>query len=191
MPVLHRATPLVAAGVGGVVAAATLSCSPRRAAAPPPPAPAPAASPHPTPAAVMPAPEPQPAADGPCGYLSVAAVQSLNGQRVGAVRTSGTGPGQPYPACFFFARDGTLQLRTWILLASPQVARATVDAAAPVATSDLAQLPGGWSGGSQPTAQGAVFAVARQGTAVVITTNQHQTIAARRVAQLVIAALGL
>lgn len=190
MPVLHRATSLVTAVLSGVVAAATLSCSPRTATAPPP-APAPAASPHPTPVVVMPAPEPQPAADGPCGYLPVAAVQSLNGQRVGAVRISGTGPGRPYPACFFFARDGTLQLRTWVVVASPQVARATVDAAAPVGTSDLAQLPGGWSGGSQPTAQGAVFAVARQGTAVVITTNQHQTIAARRVAQLVIAALGL
>lgn len=139
----------------------------------------------------MPAAEPQPAADGPCSYLPVAAVQSVNGQRVGAVRVSATGPGRPYPACFFFARDGTLQLRTWIVVASPQVARATVDTAAPVATSDLVELPGGWSGGSQPTPQGAVFAVARQGTAVIVTTNQHQTIAARRLAQLVITTLGL
>ncbi len=53
------------------------------------------------------------------------------------------------------------------------------------------ELPGGWSGGSQPTADGAVFAVSRQGTAVVITTNQRQTIGARRIAEQVIAALGL
>ncbi|MBA2471870.1 MAG: DUF2020 domain-containing protein, partial [Pseudonocardiales bacterium] len=57
--------------------------------------------------------------------------------------------------------------------------------------SDLAALPGGGSGGSQPTTDGAVFAVSRQGTAVVITTNQRQTIGARRIAEQVIAALGL
>ena len=55
----------------------------------------------------------------------------------------------------------------------------------------LVELPGGWSGGSQPTADGAVFAVAKQGTAVVITTNQRQTVGARRIAEQVIATLGL
>jgi hypothetical protein len=84
-----------------------------------------------------------------------------------------------------------VQLRSWIVTATPQLARATVDAVAPVATSDLAELPGGWSGGSQPTADGAVFAVTRGGTAVVITTNQRQTISARQIAEQVIAALGL
>ena len=143
------------------------------------------------PAAVQPVPAPQPSADGPCHYLPAAAVQVANGERVVAVRISDTGPDRPQPACFFFAANGTVQLRTWILATTPQVARATVDAAAPVASSDLAQLPGGWSGGSQPTADGAVFAVSRQGTAVVITTNQRQTIGARRIAVQVIAALGL
>jgi UPF0176 protein len=136
-------------------------------------------------------PTPQPVAEGPCRYLPVAAVQAANGQRVAAVRVSETGPGQPHPACFFLAANGTVTLRTWIVVATPEVARATVDAAAPVATSDLVELPGGWSGGSQPTADGAVFAVCRQGTAVVITTNQRQTISARRIAEQVIAALGL
>jgi len=142
------------------------------------------------PPAVAP-PPPQPVAEGPCRYLPVAAVQAANGQRVAAVRVSETGPGQPHPACFFLAANGTVTLRTWIVVATPEVARATVDAAAPVATSDLVELPGGWSGGSQPTADGAVFAVCRQGTAVVITTNQRQTISARRIAEQVIAALGL
>jgi hypothetical protein len=84
-----------------------------------------------------------------------------------------------------------VQLRTWIVVATPELAHATVDAAAPVATSDLVELPGGWSGGSQPTADGAVFAIARHGTAVVITTNQQQTIGARRIAEQVITALNL
>jgi hypothetical protein len=118
-------------------------------------------------------------------------VQSANGERVTAVRVSQTATNQPYPACFFFTYHDAVQLRTWIVVATPQTAKATVDAAAPVATSDLAELPGGWSGGSQPTDDGAVFAVARQGTAVVITTNQRHTIGARRIAEQVIATLGL
>lgn len=144
-------------------------------------------------AAVPPAPPPvpQPAADGPCRYLSAAAVQAANGERVAGVRISRTGPQQPHPACFFLIGNGTVQLRTWIVVATPAVAGATVDAAAPVASSDLVKLPGGWSGGSQPTADGAVFAVARRGTAVVIMTNQRQTISARQIAEQVIAALRL
>lgn len=142
------------------------------------------------PPAVAP-PAPQPTGDGPCRYLPAASVQTINGERVTAVRVSETGTGQPYPACFFLTYHDAVQLRTWIVVATPQVARATIDAVAPVATSDLAELPGGWSGGSQPTADGAVFAVARHGTAVVITSNQRQTISARRIAQQVIATLGL
>ncbi len=151
------------------------------------------------PAAVAPAPvrapvalpAPQPTADGPCRYLPAASVQAANGERVAAVRVSVTAPDRPYPACFFYTGNGAVQLRTWIVVATPAVAHAAVDAAAPVATSDLAELPGGWTGGSQPTADGAVFAVARHGTAVVITTNQRQTISARRIAEQVITSLRL
>jgi hypothetical protein len=118
-------------------------------------------------------------------------VQIANGQRVTGVQVSETGPDRPYPACFFLTYHDAIQLRTWIVVSTPGTARAIVDAVAPVATSDLAELPGGWSGGSLPTDGGAVFAVIRQGTAVVITTNQRQTIGARRIAEQVIAALGL
>ena len=153
-------------------------------------APSPVTSPHAGQAgsvgsALVP-PVPQPVADGPCSYLPVAAVQDINGERVGGVQVSAD---HPYPACFFLTKSGSVQLRTWIVVGTPRVARATIDAVAPVATSDLAQLPGGWSGGSQPTKDGAVYAVARQGTAVVITTNQRQTISAREIAKRVIAAL--
>ncbi|MGH4008889.1 MAG: DUF2020 domain-containing protein, partial [Pseudonocardiaceae bacterium] len=123
-----------------------------------------------------------------CHYLPAATVEVVNGERVGEVQISAD---RPYPACFFLRGDGAVQLRTWIVVATPEAARATVDAVAPVVTSDLAELPDGWSGGSQPTRDGAVFAVARQGTAVIVTTNQRQTISARRIAEQVIAALGL
>jgi len=138
------------------------------------------------PSGAVAAPAPQPAADGPCPYLATAVVESINGQRVGAIRISAD---KPYPACFFIRGDGAEQLRTWIVVATPEVARATVDAAVPVATSDLAELPGGWSGGSQSTAKGSVYAVTRQDTAVVITTNQPHTLGAKRITERVIAAL--
>lgn len=165
---------------------ATAPSAPSAPSAPEPSDPQPPAMAPATVAALAP---PQPAADGPCSYLPVASVQDANGERVTAVRVSKTATHQPYPACFFLTYHDAVQLRTWIVVASPQTARATVDAVAPVATSDLAELPGGWSGGSQPTADGAVFAVARRGTAVVITTNQRQTIGARRIAEQVIANL--
>jgi UPF0176 protein len=182
--------PIIVTAMGGLFAFLSVG-----AACSDPPSAAISAGPAPPwPAAVTPSPQlpsaPQPVADEPCPYLLTAAVQAANGERVSAVRVSETGPGRPYPACFFLTRDGAVQLRTWIVVATPAVARTTVDAAAPVATSDLATLPGGWSGGSQPTAQGAVFAVSRQGTAVVITTNQRQTIGARRIAEQVISTLG-
>lgn len=148
----------------------------------------PASAPANVPGPPAPVPPPRAVAAGPCPYLDTAAVEQANGQRVDTVRIS---TDQPYPACFFERGDGTEQLRTWVVQGSAEVAGTTVDAAAPVATSDLAELPGGWSGGSQPTEQGAVFAVARGGTAVVVTTNQGQTIKARRIAEQVIANLGL
>ncbi len=178
----RRRRPVIVVIAAGLLAFAAVACSDRPVTPPP--------IDHPG-TAVQPVPAPQPMADGPCRYLPAAAVQAANGERVVAVRISDTGPDRPQPACFFFAANGTVQLRTWILATTPQVARATVDAAAPVASSDLAELPGGWSGGSQPTTDGAVFAVSRQGTAVVITTNQRQTIGARRIAEQVIADLGL
>lgn len=132
--------------------------------------------------------EPQPSGDGPCPYLDRATVETINGQRVSSVRISAD---RPHAACFFYRGDQREQLRTWIVVATPAVAGATVDAVAPVATSDRAELPGGWSGGAQPTSDGAVIAVARQGTAVVVSTNQNQTIGARRIAEQLIAALRL
>jgi UPF0176 protein len=200
MPPTHRRRPIIVSlhrrlvpvtSAGALLTVAIVACS------------HPVSSPHAAdsspagpagdgPATVAPAPVmPQPVADGPCRYLSAASVQAANGQRVTAVRVSETGPDRPYPACFFFTGDGAVQLRTWIVVTTPAAAHAVIDAVAPVATSDLAELPGGWSGGSQPTPDGAVFAVARQGTAVVITTNQHQTISARQIADQVITALKL
>jgi len=191
--VRHRRPSAVAVGrrstaaivTSGLLAVVAVACGELPAtpttAGPTPHSPAPAGAPA----------APVPVADGPCPYLPAAAVEAANGERVGAVRVSGTDTERPYPACFFLTTNGATQLRTWIVVATPKVAQATLDAVAPVATSDLAKLPGGWSGGSQPTTDGAVFAVIRQGTVVVVTTNQRQTISARRITEQVIEALDL
>jgi UPF0176 protein len=148
----------------------------------------PASGPPATPTSVPPPPSPEPAGNGPCPYLENAFVADANGQRVGRVRVSAD---QPHPACFFYRTDGKVQLTVQVYVGDPGAAKALVDREAPRDTSNPAELPGGWVGGAQPTDSGAVFAVAKAGTAVVITTNQAQTIKARRVAEKAIAALAL
>src|SRR5262245_418019 len=150
MPSQRLVIRVLRTAVGGALVTSLAACGGPLAPAAGPSAPAPAVR---VPVA---APAPRPSADGPCPYLDKQVVASMNGQRVGSVRISAD---RPHPACFFYRGDGAEQLRTWIVVATPGVAGATVDAVAPVATSDLAELPGGWSGGSQPTSDGAVFAV--------------------------------
>ena len=131
---------------------------------------------------------PEPTANGPCPYLPTNFVQDANGQRVSKVRISAD---KPNPACFFYRADGKIQLTAWVFSGDPKQAKALVDQAAPVATANPAELPGGWTGGAQATDTGAVYAVAKAGTAIVITTNQEQTIKAKRVAEKAIETLGL
>lgn len=145
-----------------------------------------------TPAATAPSeaqvpPEPQPTADGPCPYLEESYVEETNGQRVSEVRTSADQP----PACFFYRPDGSVQLTVRVYSGDAAVAKTLVDAAAPVDTANPAELPGGWQGGAEAKDTGAVYAVAKDASAVVVTTNQGQTIKAKQIAQQSITALGL
>lgn len=137
---------------------------------------------------VQPPGSPVAVGEGPCPYLESAFVADANGQRVGKVRVSAD---VPHPACFFYRGDGKVQLTVQVYVGDPGAAKALVDREAPRSTSNPAELPGGWAGGAQPTDSGAVYAVAKGGAAVVITTNQAQTIKAKRVAERTIAALGL
>lgn len=133
-------------------------------------------------------PEPQPVAAGPCPYLATDFVAAANGQRVSAVKLSAD---RPHPACFFYDRAGKLQLTVRVYVGEPAVATALVDHAAPVDSSNPATEPPGWQGGYQQTGEGAVYAVAKQGTAVVVTTDQPQTVKARTVTKQTVSALGL
>jgi hypothetical protein len=132
-------------------------------------------------------PEPQPTAEGPCPYLDDAFVEETNGQRVSKVQTSADEP----PTCFFYRTDGSVQLSVRVYTGDAAVAKALVDAAAPVATSNPAELSGGWKGGAEAKDDGAVYAIAKESSAVVVTTNQGQTIKAKQIAQESITALGL
>jgi hypothetical protein len=135
-----------------------------------------------------PPPVPEPTADGQCPYLASAFVQEANGQLVRKVRLSAD---QPNPACFFYANGTDVQLSVWVFEGDPAIAKAVVDRAAPVAGSSPATVPAGWSGGSLTTGTGAVYAVAKGRNAVVVTSNQKQTIKTRRVAETVVENLGL
>jgi UPF0176 protein len=137
-------------------------------------------------AAALP-PDPQPANAGPCPYLEESYVEDTNGQHVGKVQTSADQP----PTCFFYRPDGPVQLTVRVYTGDANVAKALVDAAAPVATSNKAELSGGWEGGAEAKDDGAVYAVAKEGNAVVVTTNQEQTIKAKQIAEQAITALGL
>ncbi|MFL6126211.1 DUF2020 domain-containing protein [Actinophytocola sp.] len=132
-------------------------------------------------------PEPQPTAAGPCPYLDEDYVADTNGQHVGKVQTSADQP----PACFFYRPDGSVQLTVRVYRGDANVAKALVDAAAPVTTSNPAELPGGWKGGAESKDSGAVYAVAKDSSAVVVSTNQEQTIKAKEIAKQAITALGL
>lgn len=133
-------------------------------------------------------PEPQPVAAGPCPYLATDFVAEANGQRVSEVKLSAD---RPHPACFFYDRAGKLQLTVRIYVGEPAVATALVDQAVPVDSSNPATEPPGWQGGYQQTAGGAVYAVAKQDVAIVVTTDQMQTVKARTVTKQAVSALGL
>ncbi|CAM3606417.1 DUF2020 domain-containing protein [Kibdelosporangium persicum] len=135
-----------------------------------------------------PPPAPEPVADGPCPYLESAFVAEANGQRATKVRISAD---KPHPACFFYRADGKVQLTVRVYVGTAKNAKALVDEAAPIDSSNPANAPSGWKGGSIGADKGSVYAVAKQETAVIVTTNQAQSIKARQVAEKAIATLGL
>src|SRR5207244_3865412 len=116
---------------------------------------------------------PEPVADGPCPYLDSAFVADANGQHVTKVRISAD---KPHPACFFYRPDGNVQLTVRVYVGDAKTAKSLVDAAAPIADSNPATSPPGWKGGllsnDKGTDKGSVYAVAKEGSAVIVTSNQ-------------------
>jgi UPF0176 protein len=129
-----------------------------------------------------------------CPYLDTGWVSDTNGQR-----TLGVGVDARFdtPACVFWSYPEEPHL-TVIVRDMPDVdaAIAVVDWAAPIDTTEPAEEPAGWSGGRAgagmvPERQGALYAVQKGDRAVVVFSNQDQSLKAEQVAKETIARLGL
>jgi len=135
---------------------------------------------------------PEPVADGPCPYLESTFVADANGQHVTKVRISAD---KPHPTCFFYRPDGAVQMTVRVYVGDTKTAKTLVDEAAPIATSNPATSPAGWKGGlltqDKGTDKGSVYAVAKDGSAVIVKSNQAQSTKSRRVAEKAITSLGL
>lgn len=127
-----------------------------------------------------------------CPYLNTEWAADTNGQRVTGVGVDNT---FDIPACVFWSYPEEPQLTVIVRsTTSSNEAMDIVDWAAPVDSTELAEKPDGWSGGRGSGGEGstaAVYAVAKNTTAVVVFTNQEQSLKAQLVAEQVINNLGL
>lgn len=129
-----------------------------------------------------------------CPYLDTQFVAETNGQKV-----TGVGIDERFdpPACQFWSYPEEPQLTVIVRrTASPQEAMEVVDWAAPVDVTAPADEPEGWNGGRHgggevPGRIGAAYAVASGPIAVVVFTNQDESVKAQLIAEHVIATLGL
>lgn len=129
-----------------------------------------------------------------CPYLETQFVAETNGQKVTA---SGIDERFDTPACVFWSYPEEPQLEVLVRhTGSEQEARDVVDNFAPVDVTDLAEEPAGWSGGRAgggviPGRDGAVYAVAKDSVAVVVLTNQKESVKAQLIAEQAIVNLSL
>lgn len=123
-----------------------------------------------------------------CPYLDDQWLAEANGQRVTQV---GIDKRFSTPACVYWSYPEDPQA-TIIVRDMPSVedARAAVDWAAPIDATELAEQ-GEWSGGRGVIDGHAVYAVAKDTHAVLVWSNQEQTVKSETIATEVIANLGL
>lgn len=125
----------------------------------------------------------------PCPYLETQWVADTNGQRM-----TGYGIDTRFdpPACVFYSYPDDPQLVALVRHEATEAdAREVVDWAAPIATTDPAEEPAGWSGGRGGFEDHSVYAVSKGTTAVVVFSNQGQSVKPQLVAEEIIRNLGL
>lgn len=128
-------------------------------------------------------------ADAPCPYLDNEFIAQTNGQKV---TSTGTDERFDPPACGFWGYGENPQVTVLVRhMPDEQQARDVVDWAAPIDSTDPASLDGGWEGGRSGGDNGAVFAVQQGATAVVVWSDQAQSVKAQFIAQHTIDSLGL
>lgn len=129
-----------------------------------------------------------------CPYLDTEWVSDTNGQR-----TLGVGIDERFdtPACVFWSYPEEPHLTVIVRdMPDEDAAIAVVDWAAPIDATEPAEDPEGWSGGRAgaglvPDRTGSLYAVQKEDKAVVVFTNQDQSLKAELVATEVITRLGL
>jgi hypothetical protein len=126
---------------------------------------------------------------GTCPYLSDDDVADINGQRTGVTTVVDVAP---HPVCTFTRSDGGWLATVRIVQADgPEAAVAAVDQHVPIESSNPADDPAGWIGGSMRTGDSSVYAVSKGTIAVIAEANQPQSIKGRQLAIAAIANLGL
>lgn len=129
------------------------------------------------------------ASQTPCPYLDTQWVADANGQRV-----TGMGVDDRFDpvACVFWSYPEDPQLTVIVRhMDTAADAMAVVDWAAPVDTTNPTDEPAGWTGGRKGGDDGAVYAVAKDTVAVVVLSNQAQSIKTQIIAEKVIENLHL
>lgn len=123
-----------------------------------------------------------------CPYLDADWVASTNGQRVAS---QGIDTRFTIPACVFWSYAQQPQV-TVIIRQMPTKAEAyqVVDWAAPIDSTDPVE-EAGWSGGRGVSETGSVYAVSKDTIAVVVFSDQRQSIKAQLIAHEAIAKLNL
>lgn len=132
-----------------------------------------------------------------CPYLDTQFVTDTNGQRM---TDQGVDHSFDTPACAFYSYPEEPQAVVMVRhMGSFDEVMQVVDFAAPIDSTSPAEFStdtGDWSGGrgpvtASPTGAGSVYAVGKDSTAVVVWSNQEQSVKAETLAHQVIANLGL
>ena len=123
-----------------------------------------------------------------CPYIGPGWLEETNGQRL---TKQGIDTRFPTPACVFWSYQDDPQA-TVIVREMPTVedARAAVDWAAPIDATEPASFDG-WEGGRGVVNEHAVYAVQKDTHAVLVWSNQQQTVKSEQIAHEAIANLGL
>ena len=123
-----------------------------------------------------------------CPYIGPGWLEETNGQRL---TKQGIDTRFPTPACVFWSYQDDPQA-TVIVRDMPTVkdARASVDWAAPIDATEPASFDG-WEGGRGVVNEHAVYAVQKDTHAVLVWSNQQQTVKSEQIAKEAIANLGL
>ncbi|QQN48028.1 DUF2020 domain-containing protein [Corynebacterium kefirresidentii] len=123
-----------------------------------------------------------------CPYIGPGWLEETNGQRL---TKQGIDTRFPTPACVFWSYQDDPQATVIVRdMPTAEDARAAVDWAAPIDATEPASFDG-WEGGRGVVDEHAVYAVQKDTHAVLVWSNQQQTVKSEQIAHEAIANLGL